>query len=78
MFIVINGRQVEAPRALLRYEDIVKLAFPNVPDLVEETWTVTYRDCLGSKPEGTLTPGLTHFVAPKDGSVFNVVVTGAS
>lgn len=60
----------------INYVDVVTLEVPTYAQHPEITYSVTYRNGHGNKPQGTLSPGGS--VKVKDGMVFNVSETGQS
>lgn len=74
--IIINGRKVVVTKREVSFEEIVTVAFGNLPTGPNIIFTVTYRRGEGNKPEGTLVAGET--VKIKDGMIFNVTRTDRS
>lgn len=67
--IVINGTEIRVPKGHYSYEQLYKLAFPNLPVPTSNDIPITYTDKHGKHP-GALLPG--EMVEVKEGMVFNV------
>ncbi len=74
--IIVNGTQHEWPKGEITYAEVVTLEVPNYAQHPEITYSVTYKNAHGHKPEGILTPGGS--VKVKEGMVFSVSETGQS
>lgn len=74
--IVVNGRPKTVRGNQISYEAVVKLAYDDPPSGPSILITVTYRNGLPPRPEGTLLPGQT--VRIQDRMIFNVVITDKS
>lgn len=74
--IVVNTRDVTVAKGELSFEDLVAIAFPDVPNGPNVLITITYRRGHGDKPEGALLPG--EIVKVKDGMKFVVSATDKS
>lgn len=74
--IIINTRPYEVHKDNLSFEELAQLAFPNSPGGENVSFTVTYRNGHGNKPEGSLVAGQS--VKTKDGMIFNVIRTDKS
>lgn len=74
--IIVNGRQKVVTGKELTYAQVVALAFDNPPTGENVSFTITYRNAEGKKPEGTLVEG--DSVKIRDGMVFNVTPTNKS
>jgi len=74
--VIVNGRRRELADPDATFEDLVKLAFPQLPVLAERTFTVTYRRGGAARPEGSLVPHQAARLAP--GAVINVSATDKS
>lgn len=74
--IVVNGTPHQVEKERITYEEVVTLAFPDFPQHPERTYSVTYKNGHGNKPEGILSPGSNLLV--KDGMQFKVKHTGQS
>lgn len=74
--VIINGRPRELATADASFEDIVRLAFPNLPVGAQRTFTVTYRRGDAQRPEGSLVANQATRLAP--GAVINVSATDKS
>lgn len=74
--IIVNTRPKEVTGDEISYENIVKLAYPDLAGKPNTRFTITYRRGHGNKPEGSLAPGGT--VKLKDGMIFNVTPTDKS
>jgi len=73
--IIDNGQPKTVDSTTVTFEEAVKLAYPT-PPVENATYTVTYRNAVEPR-EGTLAPGGSVTVR-KEGTVFNVRVTGRS
>lgn len=71
--IIVNGRERTVFVAVLSFEDIVKLAFPQVPPADVVAFTVTYTRGDGRHKEGQLDAG--EVVEITNGMNFNVTKT---
>ena len=74
--IIVNGTPHQEEKDELSYNEVVTLAFPDFPQHPERTYSVTYKNGHGNKPEGILPPG--ESVKVKDGMIFYVKHTGQS
>ena len=74
--IIIDGTPHEVEKDDMTYVEIVTLADPEYPQHPDTTYSVTYKNGHGNKPEGVLAPGGS--VKVKDGMEFNVTDTGQS
>jgi hypothetical protein len=74
--IIVNGRQKQVLDHVLTFDQVVKLAFDDLPPGENVIFTVTYSRAAGPKLAGTLVEGQT--VKIKDGTVFNVTATDKS
>ncbi|PDH66752.1 MAG: hypothetical protein CNE89_08670 [Sphingomonadaceae bacterium MED-G03] len=76
--VIVNGRPVQVADRELSYEEMVRLAFPDLPVPYQPTsrglsYTVTYRDGHPSRPAGALVPRQAVRLAP--GTVISVAAT---
>lgn len=74
--IIVNGSQHAWPREEISYAEVVTLEVPTYPQHPEITYSVTFKNGNGDRPEGTLSPG--GRVKIKKGTVFIVSETGQS
>lgn len=75
--IIVEATAHEWPKNTdITYAEVVTLEFPDFPQHPERTYSVTYKNGQGNKPEGVLSPGGS--VKVKDGMEFNVTDTGQS
>ena len=74
--IIVNGTPHEVEKDEISYDEVVTLAFPDFPQHPERTYSVTYANGHGEKPEGILSPG--GKVKVKEGMTFKVKHTGQS
>ena len=74
--IIVNGIPHAWPKEDITYVELVSLDVPDYLQHPEITYSVTYRNGHGQKPEGTLSSGGS--VKVKDGMIFNVSRTGQS
>lgn len=74
--IIINTRPHVVHKHDLSFEELAQLAYPNSPGSENVSFTVTYRNAHGNKPEGSLVAGQS--VKVKDGMIFNVIRTDKS
>ncbi len=74
--IVVNGRRKSVEQTMLKFDELLALAFDPVPEGPNWCFTVTYRNGPPSNPQGTLSEG--ESVRIKDGMVFNVTATDKS
>jgi hypothetical protein len=71
--IIVNGQKKEVTETKLTFEELIKLAFPNVPTGDNVMFTVRYRHGPKPNPSGTLLEG--ESVRVKDGMIFDVTQT---
>ena len=75
--IIVNGTQFDwTKNDEITYAEVVTLDVPDYAQHPEITYSVTYKNAHGNKPEGTLSPGGS--VKVKDGMSFSVSPTGQS
>lgn len=74
--IIVNGRPKDVDKAVLTYDEVVRLAFPNPHSEPHWVYAITYEKGPLSNPEGTLVAG--EEVRVKKGMVFNVTETDKS
>lgn len=74
--IVVNGTPFQVEKDKISYDEVVTFAFPDYPQHLERTYSVTYKRGQGNKPEGILSPKSN--VEVKDGMEFKVKHTGQS
>jgi hypothetical protein len=75
--IVVNGSPFQwTKNDEITYSEVVTLDVPDYLQHPEITYSVTYKNGHGNKPEGTLSAGGS--VKVKDGMSFNVSPTGQS
>ena len=75
--IVVEGTAHEWPKdEPITYAQVVTLEVPGYAQQSGITYSVTYKNGQGNKPEGILVPGAS--VKVKDGMIFNVSETGQS
>lgn len=76
--IIVEGTARSWPKNTdISYAQVVTLEFPDFPQHPERTYSVTYHNGHGNKPEGILSPGSAP-VKVKDGMIFNVTDSGQS
>ena len=69
--IIVNGTQFEwTKNDEITYAEVVTLDVPDYAQHPEITYSVTYKNGHGNRPEGTLSPGGS--VKAKDGMSFSV------
>lgn len=73
--IIINTRPYEVPKDEMTFEALAELAYPGGGG-ENVSFTITYRNGHGNKPEGRLAAG--ESVRVKDGMIFNVTRTDKS
>jgi hypothetical protein len=73
--IIVNAREHDWNKRNIKYEEVVKLAFPNNPGN-NTVYTVTYTDGPGQNPEGSMVDGAK--VVVKNKMKFNVTATNKS
>jgi len=73
---VVNGKKKTVTEAILSFEEIVKLAFPNPPTGSNTALTVVYSKGTGKKREGILVAGET--IVINEGMNFSVSATDKS
>jgi len=74
--IIVNGRQKEVSTKTLSFDQVVALAFNQVPSGANVQFTVTYRKGPSKNPHGSMTEG--ESVHIKDGMIFDVTETNKS
>ncbi|UTW59044.1 multiubiquitin domain-containing protein [Kordiimonas sp. SCSIO 12603] len=74
--IYINTRPTLIERGKVAFKALVGLAFPDMQDGPNTSYTVSYRKGHGETPEGTIIEG--EFVRVKKGMIFNVTATDKS
>lgn len=74
--IIVEGTPHEWPKGEITYAEVVTLEVPTYPQHPEITYSVTYKNGHGNKPEGVLAFGAS--VKVKEGMIFNVSETGQS
>ena len=74
--IIVNGQQKAVTTKTVSYEEIVRLAFPNLITGPNIIYTVGYEDGPHHNPSGSLMPG--GKVKVKDGMIFDVTPTDKS
>lgn len=75
--IIVEGTPHEWPKnEPITYAQVVTLEVPAYAQQSGITYSVTYKNGQGNKPEGVLVPGAS--VKVKDGMIFNVSETGQS
>lgn len=74
--IVVEGAPHEWPKDEISYAEVVTLEVPDHAQHPEITYSVSYKNGHGNKPEGILVPGAS--VKAKEGMVFYVSETGQS
>ena len=74
--IIVNGTPNQWPKGEITYAEVVALAYPDSQQHPEITYSVTYKNGHGDKPEGILAPGAS--VKVKEGMIFTVTQTGQS
>jgi hypothetical protein len=74
--IIVNTRPHEVTKEKISFEEVVALAFGDVPAGDNVAFSVTYRRGTGEKPSGSLVEGAS--VKVKDGMIFNVTKTDKS
>lgn len=75
--IIVEGSPHEWPKGTeITYAQVVTLEVPDYAQHPEITYSVTYTNGHGDKPEGILVPGAS--VKVKEGMIFSVSETGQS
>lgn len=74
--IVVNAEPKEVHKKILKFRDVVLLAFPNGPSGPNIIYTVTFKKAAGPTHAGSLVEGGT--VKVKNGTVFSVTFTDKS
>lgn len=74
--VIVNAREKAWNNDKISYEDVVKLAYGNVPDNPNVIYTIVYKNGVPSKPEGSLVKGAVIYV--KNKMIFNVVPSNKS
>jgi hypothetical protein len=74
--IVVEGIPHEWPKDEISYAEVVTLEVPDYAQHPEITYSISYKNGHGNKPEGILVPGAS--VKAKEGMVFYVSETGQS
>lgn len=74
--IYINGEQKQVSTKNLKFDEIVKLAYPTPPSGDNILYTISYEDGPPSNPQGSLKAG--ESVRIKTGMIFNVTATDRS
>ena len=74
--IIINAQEVEVSDKKLTYEQVVRLAFPEMGQQPEVIFTVSFRKSDHHKHEGVLIEG--ESVNIKNGTIFDVTSTTKS
>lgn len=74
--IVVEGAPHKWPKDEISYAEVVTLEVPDYAQHPEITYSVSYKNGHGNKPEGILVPGAS--VKAKEGMVFYVSETGQS
>lgn len=74
--VIVNAREKAWNNEKISYEDVVKLAYGNVPNNPNAIYTIVYKNGVPSKPEGSLAKGAVVYV--KNKMIFNVVPSNKS
>jgi hypothetical protein len=74
--IIVNLEEVVIDKKVLSFNEVVKLAYPNVQDGPNIIYTVTYKKAAGPQREGTLDQGQSLEI--KNGTIINVRRTDRS
>ena len=74
--VIVNGRPRELAEREVTFEDLVAIAFPQLPVANRRAFTVTYRRGAPERPEGSLVARQAARLAP--GAVVNVSATDKS
>ena len=74
--ITVNGRQKQAERDELSFDDLVNLAFDDPARGPQIVFTITFREAGGRLPEGELDEG--QRLKVRDGTIINVTRTDQS
>lgn len=74
--VLVNGRNRELATREVTYEDLIGLAFPQLPATGDRLFTVTYRQGPADRPEGSLVP--TQTLRATQGTVIHVTATDKS
>ncbi len=74
--IIVNGREKVVTTKELSFEQLVALAFDDIPTGENICFTITFRKGQGNKPEGTLVED--DSIKIKNGMIFNVTATDKS
>jgi hypothetical protein len=74
--IFVNTLPKIVPRRLVTFNEIVHLAFKDLPAGTDQEFTVVYRNAAGRHPQGTLAPQ--HAVKVQNGTIFDVTPTNRS
>jgi hypothetical protein len=62
--IIVNGRQRTLEGRVVRFEEVVKIAFPNGPSNPNTKYSVTYGNAVKPHRDGELDPGQEVTVKP--------------
>lgn len=74
--IIVNTRPRQVDHAVLTFDDVTKLAYPNPDGVTDPIFTVSFKNADQRPSEGTLVAG--ESVTVKNGTIFNVKRTGRS
>ena len=74
--IIVNGQKKILTRNEVSFDELVKMAFPDLDERKNIYFVVTYEGGTREDPEGTLGKG--DLVEIKEGTVFNVTPTDNS
>ncbi|WP_205625824.1 multiubiquitin domain-containing protein [Ensifer aridi] len=74
--IIVNTREKFVEPGMISFQEVVRLAFPDLPAGPNTSFTVSYRKGSDERPEATLVDG--ESVKVKKGMVFNVSATDKS
>jgi hypothetical protein len=74
--LIVNGREKVWLKREITFTEVVELAFDNMSDNPNITYTVTYTRGHGNKPEGTLVKG--EEIKVKEKMIFNATATDKS
>lgn len=74
--VIVNAREKAWSNEKISYEDVVILAYGNIPNNPNVIYTIVYKNGVPSKPEGSLAKGAVIYV--KNKMIFNVVPSNKS
>ena len=75
-FVIVNAKEKAWNAEKISYDDIVKLAYGNLPNNPNTIYTIVYKNGVPSKPEGSVAKGVEIYV--KNKMIFNVTPSNKS